>query len=79
VQWFTTQEQVLITTVWQAMFTFANFIAALLAYGFYQINGPSGLRTRGLYTWQWMTLCISIISGLASGRCTPSIPAATGF
>ena len=68
VQWFLAEEQAIITTIWQLMFVLANFIASLLAYGFYQINGASGDKQKGLYTWQWMTLCIAIISGIASGE-----------
>jgi len=67
VQWFLAEEQAMITTIWQLMFVLANFIASLLAYGFYQIHGSEGITTRGLYTWQWMTLCISMISSIASG------------
>jgi hypothetical protein len=67
VQWFTTDEQTLITTVWQTMFACAGFVSNLLAYGFYQLHGSENIRTRGLYTWQWMTLCIAIISAIASG------------
>ncbi|RSH83798.1 hypothetical protein EHS25_005413 [Saitozyma podzolica] len=66
VQWFTTDEQTLITTVWQTMFACAGFVSNLLAYGFYQLHGSENIRTRGLYTWQWMTLCIAIISAIAS-------------
>jgi len=66
VQWFLAEEQAMITTVWQLMFVLANFVASLLAFGFYQIHGAQGIKTKGLYTWQWMTLCISLISSIAS-------------
>lgn len=68
VQWFRAEEQPLITTFWQLMFVAANFISSLLAYGFYSIHGATGLKTRGLYTWQWMTLCIACLSTLGSGQ-----------
>jgi len=68
VQWFLAEEQAMIVTIWQLMFVLANFIASLLAYGFYQIHGSLGIKTKGLYTWQWMTLCISLISTIASGE-----------
>ena len=58
----------MITTVWQSMLGVASVLANLIAYGFYQL--PT--RTHGLYTWQWMTICIACISGVASGE--PSTP-----
>lgn len=67
VQWFLAEEQAMIVTTWQLMFVLANFVASLLAFGFYKINGAEDIKTRGLYTWQWMTLCISLISAIASG------------
>lgn len=58
----------MITTIWQCMFAVANFVAALLAWGFYQVNGAGAERTHGLYTWQWMTLCITFMSAIATGE-----------
>ncbi len=71
VQWFLAEEQALITTIWQFMFVLANFIGSLLAYGFYQLNGAEGVKTHGLYTWQWMTLVIALISTICSGEYSP--------
>ncbi len=48
------------------MFGLSNLVSSLLAWGFYQINGAAGIRTNGLYTWQWMTLCIACLSFIAS-------------
>ncbi|KAK6909677.1 hypothetical protein L486_00676 [Kwoniella mangroviensis CBS 10435] len=66
VQWFTAHEQTLITTVWQAMFAAAGFASNLIAYGFYQLGGDSNAKTKGLYTWQWMTVVIALISFIAA-------------
>lgn len=63
VQWFTTAEQTLITTVWQAMFGVAGVTSNLLAYGFYHIAGRDPLRG-----WQWLGVCIAIISTVNSGE-----------
>lgn len=68
VQWFTVEEQLKIITIWQTMFALASFVSALLGYGFYQLNGAAGLRTAGLYNWQWMLLTIALISTIATGR-----------
>lgn len=48
----------------------ANLIASLLAFAFYQINGATGTRSHGLYPWQWMTVCIGLISFCASRQFT---------
>lgn len=66
VQWFLKSEQVLLITIWQSMFALSNLIAAVLAYAFYQINGATGNRAAGLYPWQWMSLCIAVLSLVAS-------------
>jgi hypothetical protein len=66
VQWFLKSEQLGLITIWQGMFAMANLIASLLAFAFYQINGATGLKAKGLYPWQWMTLCIAAISFIAS-------------
>ena len=62
VQWFTAEEQTLITTFWQAMFGFAGIASNLMAYGFYHVQGAN------LKGWQYFTLCISIISFIASSE-----------
>ena len=67
-QWFVKQEQVLLITIWQAMFALSNLIASLLAYAFYQLGGSTGDRTGGLYPWQWMSICIAFLSVIASSE-----------
>jgi hypothetical protein len=71
VQWFTTAEQTMIVTIWQAMFAAASFLSNLIAYGFYQLHGTNAKvdpKTRGLYTWQWMTIVIAAISSVAASE-----------
>jgi hypothetical protein len=63
VQWFTTEEQHMITTIWTMMFAIAGVVANLLGYAFYHIKGHDPLRG-----WQWMTITIAGISVLASGK-----------
>jgi MFS family permease len=63
VQWFTVEEQTMITTIWTAMFAIAGVTANLLGYGFYHILGRNPL-----YGWQWMTLAIAMISVVASSE-----------
>lgn len=64
VQWFTAEEQTMITTVWQSMLGFATVISSLLAYGLVHLPRV----TKGLYTWQWLNIIIASISGVASGE-----------
>ena len=62
VQWFTAAEQTLTATTWQAMLGVSSAVGNLLAFGFYHIGGK-----HPLYGWQWMTVCISLISFVATG------------
>lgn len=66
VQWFIVEEQVAIVTIWQLMFVLAGFISNLLSYGFWHLHGAEGIRDHGLFSWQWLILCLSIISTIAS-------------
>lgn len=68
VQWFTVEEQLKIVTIWQTMFALANFVSSIFGYAFYQLNGAAGIRTAGLFNWQWMLLTISLISAIATGE-----------
>lgn len=61
VQWFTAEEQNLTATTWQGMLGASSAIGNLLAFGFYHVAGKNPL-----YGWQWLTVCISIISYIAS-------------
>ena len=63
VQWYLKEEQPWINSIWFSMFGVANLISSLLAYGFYYIK-----RSAGLAGWQWMTLTMSLISFVASGK-----------
>ncbi|ORY35084.1 putative MFS transporter [Naematelia encephala] len=56
VQWYSIDEQPLVTSVWQCMLGLSNIIASLLAYGFYHIHGGS------LKSWQWLHIAVAIIS-----------------
>lgn len=67
-QWFTVEEQLKIVTIWQTMFALANLVSSLFGYGFYQLHGAQGLKTAGLFNWQWMLLTIGLISAIATGR-----------
>ena len=66
-QWFVVEEQVAIVTIWQLMFVLAGFVSNLLAFGFYHLHGSENLKDHGLYSWQWLNLCLAIISSIASG------------
>ena len=63
VQWFTQEEQTLVITIFQAFFGLAGAIANLLGFGFYHVVGKDPL-----YGWQWMTVCIALISFVATGE-----------
>ena len=79
VQWFTAKEQTLTATTWQAMLGVSSAVGNLLAYGFYHIKGKDPL-----IGWQWLTVCIALISFVATGEfgCLvtprPSSPSAEG-
>ncbi|ORX38061.1 major facilitator superfamily domain-containing protein [Kockovaella imperatae] len=66
VQWFLIEEQVKIVTIWQLQFVLAGIITNLLSYGFYHLHGAELTRDHGLYAWQWLVLCLSFISTIAS-------------
>ena len=69
VQWFTAGEQTLIATTWQAMLGVSSAVGNLLAYGFYHVKGE-----HPLYGWQWLTVCIALISFCATGECRRGLP-----
>ena len=66
-QWFTVNEQTLVATTWQAMLCVSGAFGSLLAFGFYHVTGHHPLRG-----WQWLTVCISLISFVSTGK--QSIP-----
>lgn len=60
VQYFRTEEQTLLITAWQSMLGASGIVSALIAYGFYHIKGGP------LKSWQYMHICLAVISFTAS-------------
>ena len=69
VQWFTAEEQTLVTTIWQAMFGVAGIVSNLMAYGFYHVKGR-----HPLWSWQWLNVSVAIISFIAAAIVLALLP-----
>jgi hypothetical protein len=57
----------MVSAIWQSMSAFASSIVSIMAWGFYQVDDD----VAGLRGWQWLIICLGIMSAISTGTSLP--------